>query len=150
MVSVIALALRAPMSNACDTEWLTGARACPNRSVVGPPGETEGEAPAPDAREEMALGVAAEIVGSHVNNASLVNVAWRDVSGVDEVAEPLGGIGVNLVVVCGHAGSFTRGQRTHFHLASDENVVDVAGTVPHGLQLSFVHLELVTDAASHD
>jgi hypothetical protein len=80
-------------------EGLAGARACPNRSVVGPAGESEGDGPSADAGEEMALGVAGEIVGAHVNDASLVNVAAGDVSGVDEVAEPLRCIGVDLVVV---------------------------------------------------
>jgi hypothetical protein len=84
-------------------EGLAGARACPNRSVVGPSGETEGDGPSGDTGEEMALGVAAEIVGSHVNDASFVNVATGDVSGGDEVAEPLRCIGVDLVVVGGHS-----------------------------------------------
>jgi hypothetical protein len=67
-------------------EGLAGARACPNRSVVGPGGEAQGITPSADASEEMALLVSGEVIRSHVNDASLVNVAWRDVSGLDEVA----------------------------------------------------------------
>jgi len=81
---------------------LAGTRACPNRSVVGPSGETEGNGPSADASEEMGLDVASEVVGPHVNDVSFVNVASGDVSGGDEVAEPLRGIGVDLVVISGH------------------------------------------------
>jgi hypothetical protein len=54
----------------------------------------------------VALGVASEFVGSDIDDRSLVNVAWCDVPGCDEVAEPLCGIGVYLVVVGGHYGAF--------------------------------------------
>jgi hypothetical protein len=50
------------------------------------------------------LGIPAEIVGSHVNDAALVNIASCDVTGVDEVAEPLRSIFVDLVIVSGHSG----------------------------------------------
>jgi hypothetical protein len=82
-------------------EWLARARACPNRSVVRPSGESKGVGPSADPGEEMALPVSGEVVGLHVNDASLVNVAWCDVSGGNEVAEPLGGIGVDFIVICG-------------------------------------------------
>jgi hypothetical protein len=52
----------------------------------------------------VALFVTAEIVGPHVNDASLVDVSVGDVPGLDEVTEPLCGIGINLVVVGGHLG----------------------------------------------
>jgi hypothetical protein len=71
-------------------------------AIIGPPREAEGDRPSSDASEEMALGVAAQIVGLHVHDASLVNVAWRDVAGCDEVAEPLRCIGVDLVIVGWH------------------------------------------------
>ena len=41
-------------------------------------------------------------VGAHVNDASFVNVAGRDLSGFDEVAEPLGGIRIILVIISCH------------------------------------------------
>lgn len=50
----------------------------------------------------MALIIGGEIIGSHVDDASLVNVSWRDVTGCDEVAKPLRRMGVNLVVVSWH------------------------------------------------
>jgi hypothetical protein len=80
-------------------EWLAGARACPNRSVVWPAGETEGERPSAEPGEEMGLGVSPQIVGSHVNDASLVDISSGDMSGFDEVAEPLRCIGIVFVVV---------------------------------------------------
>jgi hypothetical protein len=36
-------------------EWLTGATARPNRSVLGPSGKAQGVAPATESREEVAL-----------------------------------------------------------------------------------------------
>jgi hypothetical protein len=83
-------------------ERLARATSRPNRSVIGPSGKSEGVGPPADAGKEMALRIAPEIAGSHVDDASLVDIAWRDVSGGDEVAEPLGGIRVDLVVVGGH------------------------------------------------
>jgi hypothetical protein len=96
----------ARLAFAGGAEWLAGARTCPNRSVIGPSGETQGVAPSTDAGEEMALGVASEVVGPHIDNGSRVDVAGCDVSGVDEVAEPTCGIGINLVVVGGHPTTF--------------------------------------------
>src|SRR5205814_1745410 len=69
---------------ACGAERLAGARACPNRSVVGPSCKPEGIRPSTNAGEEMGLGVSGEIVGSHVNDAPLVNVSAGDVPAVDE------------------------------------------------------------------
>ena len=80
-------------------ERLAGATSCPNRSVIGPSGEPQGEAPSADAGEEVALRVPAQIIGTHVDDGALVNVSGRDVPGGDEVAEPLRGIRVDLVVV---------------------------------------------------
>ena len=94
------------LARAGGRERLAGTTSCPNRSIIGPTGLTEGDRPAADACEEMGLAVAPEIVGPHVNDASLVNVAWCDLTGFDEVAEPLCGIGVDLVVVGGHLGIF--------------------------------------------
>jgi hypothetical protein len=47
----------------------------------------------------VALGISPQVVWSHINDASLVNVTWRDMSSVDEVSQPLGAIGVDFVVV---------------------------------------------------
>jgi len=48
----------------------------------------------------MALGIASQIIGSHIDDRSLVNVADGDVSRGDEVSEPLSGIRIILIVVC--------------------------------------------------
>jgi hypothetical protein len=84
-------------------ERLTGTRACPNRSVIGPSRSSEGVAPHSDAGEEVALRVAAEVIGRNFLDRALVYVAGRDVARGDEVAQVLRGLGVELVVVHGHA-----------------------------------------------
>lgn len=80
-------------------EWLAGAATGPNRSRVVPAGEAEGVGPSPNAREPVALGVAAHVVGSDIDDAALVNIAWCDESRTDEFAEPGGRKPVVLVVV---------------------------------------------------
>jgi len=75
----------------------TGTR--PNRSIIWPAGSAKGERPDADTGEEVALGVRAEVIGVHVLYGSFVDVARRDVPGGNQVAEPLGGVGVVLVVV---------------------------------------------------
>jgi len=47
----------------------------------------------------VALRVAAQVVGLDIDDGSLVDITGRDVSGADEVSQPLRGIGVDLVVV---------------------------------------------------
>ena len=75
-------------------ETLTGATTCPKRSIVGNAGLAKGERPASDAGEEMALRIASEVVGADIDDASPVNVPRRDVSGPDEIFEPVAHIGV--------------------------------------------------------
>jgi hypothetical protein len=67
-------------------EGLAGATTCPNRSVIGPAGEAQGDGPSADAGEEMALGISAHVIGPHVDDASLVNVAGSDEPSCNEVA----------------------------------------------------------------
>ena len=55
--------------------------------------------PDPDAGEEVTLGEAVEVGGLHVSDASLVNDSGRDVTGGNEVPEPLSRERVDLVVV---------------------------------------------------
>ena len=80
-------------------ERLAGARACPNRSVVGPSGEPQGAALPSDTGEEMALCVGIEVVWPDIGNTPCVNVSWGDMPGGNQVTQPLGGERVNLVVV---------------------------------------------------
>ena len=53
----------------------------------------------------MTLRVTVQIVGAHVCNGSFVNIAWRDQTGGNEVAQPLCGVGVDLVVVGAHSAA---------------------------------------------
>jgi hypothetical protein len=95
------------------TEWLAGTGASPNRSAIGPSGESESDGPSADASEKVALGITSQIVWPHVGDASLVDFAWGDEPCADEIAEPLGGIGIDLVVIGGHAGSFKPSRLFH-------------------------------------
>jgi len=47
---------------------LTWAAAGPDRAVVAPSGETERERPSSDAGEEVALAVAAQVVGTNIDD----------------------------------------------------------------------------------
>ena len=62
----------------------------------------EGEGPTADSGEEMALDVAFEVVGLDIGDRSIVNVAGGNEPFRNEVAEPLCGIGIVLVVVGDH------------------------------------------------
>jgi hypothetical protein len=50
----------------------------------------------------MALCVASKVIGVNVLYAAFIDVAGRDVAGGNEVAEPLGRVRVDLVVVGRH------------------------------------------------
>lgn len=65
-------------------------------------------APDADPGEEVALGVAPEVVGSNIANIPFVHVARRDVPGSDQVAQPLRGIRIVLVVVGAHCARPSR------------------------------------------
>jgi hypothetical protein len=92
-----------PSARTCRAERLARAASGPDRAVVGPPGETQGEGPSADACEEMALGESGKFVGSYILDAPCVHDARCDMPGVDEVAQPLGGVGIYFVIVGGHA-----------------------------------------------
>jgi len=64
--------------------------------------QTKGVGPHADAGEEVALGVSSKVVRSDIGDASLVNVAGGDVPRGNQVAQPLGCVGVDLVVIGGH------------------------------------------------
>jgi hypothetical protein len=57
-----------PEAFAGDAERLARAGARPDRPVVWPPGEPEGEGPSSDAGEEMALGEGSKFVRSNIDN----------------------------------------------------------------------------------
>jgi hypothetical protein len=53
----------------------------------------------------VALGESGEFFWGNVTDISFVNDPGRDMPRVDQVAQPLGGEGVNFIVKCGHASS---------------------------------------------
>jgi hypothetical protein len=83
---------------ACDTERLAGTGAGPDWFIVGPSGEAQGEGPAGDPAEEVALGVSNKVVCIQFLDWGFVHVAGRDFAGINEAAEPLRGVGVDFVV----------------------------------------------------
>jgi hypothetical protein len=85
-----------------DRKRLTRATAGPDWNFIRVSGEFKSIGPSADAGEEMGLGVAAQVVGSHIDDAPLVNVASGDVSGCDEVSEPSRCVGGDFIVICGH------------------------------------------------
>src|SRR6185312_3819157 len=97
-----------PSAFTCRAERLARAAASPCSSTVRPSGSTKREAPHADTSEEVALGISGEFVGSHILDAPCVHDAGRDVAGVDQVAQPLGGVGVDFVVVNGHGSILPR------------------------------------------
>jgi hypothetical protein len=84
---------------ASDRERLAWATSGPERPIVRPSSKSSCKGPDADASEEMALCEASEIVWLHVNDGSLVNLAWRNVSSSNKVSQPLGGVGVDFVIV---------------------------------------------------
>lgn len=51
----------------------------------------------------MALGVSDEIIGGDIKDGSLIDIPSRDVPLLDQLAQPRGRLGVDLVVVSGHS-----------------------------------------------
>lgn len=83
-------------------EGLAGAAAGPNRSIIGPSGQSKSEAPSGDAGEEMTLAVSSEVIGAHFLDAAVIDMARGDQAGGNEVAQPLGGKRIVFVVVGSH------------------------------------------------
>jgi hypothetical protein len=106
-----------PISFACRGERLAGTRTCPDRPVVGPSGEAQGEAPPADAGEEMALRELGEFVGSNVTDVSPVHHAGGDLPGAYQFFEPQRGALVDLVVEGRHAATSARSLRTSGSMA---------------------------------
>lgn len=91
-----------PTTHACHAERLARAGTCPNRRAIQPPRPSEGVTPHADAGEEMALRESGKVVGANIKDAPFIYFTGRDMPGCNQVARPLGRVGVNLVVIGGH------------------------------------------------
>jgi hypothetical protein len=89
-------------SAAGNREGLAGAAPSPEFSVIWPASQSSSEGPSSDAGKEVALGVAFEVIGTDINDAPFINITWCDMAGGNQVAKPLRGEWVNLVVVGCH------------------------------------------------
>jgi hypothetical protein len=85
------------------TERLAGAGSSPNGSIIWPSCEPQCVAPDADAGEEVALSIPSEVVGFDILDAPFVNITGRNVTGRNQIPQPLRGVRVNLVVVGDHA-----------------------------------------------
>jgi hypothetical protein len=50
----------------------------------------------------VGLGIRSEVISLHLRDASFIDIARRYMAGSDQVTQPLGGVGLDLVVVGGH------------------------------------------------
>jgi len=91
-----------PSSFACRGERLARTGTGPNRSIIGPAGASKRVRPDTDSGEEMALVVGSQVIRSDILNAPFVDVARSDMPGGNQVAQPLRGVWVVLVVVRRH------------------------------------------------
>jgi hypothetical protein len=91
-----------PSSFACRGERLARTGTGPNRSIVRPASASKRVRPDADSGEEMALVVTSQVIRSDILNAPFVDVAKSDMPGGDQVAQPLRGVWVVLVVVRRH------------------------------------------------
>jgi hypothetical protein len=91
-----------PISFACRAERLAWAGSGPDRTVVGPSRETQGEAPHADSGEEVALIKSSKFIWPNIFDAPFVDLARRDQAVSHQLAQPCGGEGIVFVVVSGH------------------------------------------------
>jgi hypothetical protein len=91
-----------PSAFACRAERLARTGTSPNGSVVAPSGRSQGMAPNANTGKKVALGETAQVAWVDIFNTPFVNIAGRDVPGINQVAQPLGGSRVNLVVISRH------------------------------------------------
>jgi hypothetical protein len=78
---------------------LTGTGACPDAGDTFESCPPQGEGPASDPGEEVALVVLGEFIGIHLQNAAAVNVTSRQLASRDQLAQPGAGARVVIVVV---------------------------------------------------
>jgi hypothetical protein len=95
--------VRKPSSSACRAERLAWATSCPDWSIVRPSCATKSEGPNSNSSEEVALCEIFKVARDDIFNTPFVDDAGRDMPGIYQVAQPLGGVGVKLVVVRRHS-----------------------------------------------
>lgn len=88
-----------PSAFACRAERLTRTRTCPHGPVIGPAGESKRVGPPAHTGEEMAAGIPGKVAGQDVSDVAFIDMAFRQHSGGNEIAQPCRGIRVNFVVV---------------------------------------------------
>lgn len=107
-----------PSAFACRAERLARTGSSPDGAIVGPSGEAKGVGPAADPGEEVTGSEAGEVCGSDIPDIPCVYLTLRQMSGGNEVPQPVGGIRIDLVVVM---HEYEIGSRvhatTHFSLA---------------------------------
>jgi hypothetical protein len=94
----VSLVVGAP-SLARSAERLAWTRACPNRPVVGPSGESQGVGPAADTGEQVDGLVWCKVIGCQLRDGTCVDGGFGDVALTRKLAEPGSGLGVVLVQV---------------------------------------------------
>ncbi len=88
-----------PSTFACRGERLARTAASPNSLIISPTSPTKRKRPDSDSSKEVALGEASQVSGPDIHNAAPVNDSGGDVSCSDEVLDPVGSVGFDLVVV---------------------------------------------------
>lgn len=71
---------------ACDAEGLTGARGGPEGEPIGPAGETGGETPSTEPREEVVLGETSKLVRPNIRDTPIIDDTRGDEPVAHQVA----------------------------------------------------------------
>jgi hypothetical protein len=94
------------LSFASARKRLTGTGASPDSGGVFKPGPAQGERPAADPGEEVALVVFFKVIRFDLRYASFVHVARRQLSSRDQLAQPCASLRVVVVVVVHHLNPY--------------------------------------------
>jgi hypothetical protein len=80
-----------------ERKRLARTTSCPNRSVIGPAGESQGVGPAADSGEEVTL-LGSAVLGLDFGDASFIDFPLRQVSGADQFPQPSRALRIVVVV----------------------------------------------------
>lgn len=92
-----------PAAFACRAERLARGTGRPDGTGVGEAGEAQAVGPDANPGEEVTLAIARKIGRKDIGDTPFINIARRYQALKDEVAQPLGRVGVKFVVVSSHA-----------------------------------------------